>query len=70
MDRCNNTRVAISALMLCFGHIGLAVNNHANADDPGEADVVDVIMVYDANPDEAEKDRVQGLGAEAGNAER
>ena len=45
---------------LCLASSVLAANGNGNGNGP--ADKVDVIMVYDAKPDKAEKDRVRGLG--------
>ena len=60
MDRFNAARNIVAILALCLAPVGFAANSKANGN--GKPVKVDVIMVYDAKPDQAEKARVKALG--------
>ena len=66
MNHINTARIISMLMALCLALPVFAANgnNGNNGNGNGPADKVDVIMVYDAKPDQAEKDRVKGLGGE------
>jgi len=58
MNRYISSHAILIILALCVSPVSLAANGKGK---PGK---VDVIMVYDAKPDQAEKNRVKALGGE------
>ena len=60
MNRFNSSRIIVLLLALCLAPVSIAANGNGN----GKPEKVDVIMVYNSEPDQAEIDRVKGLGGE------